>query len=278
MSQTRLVMKLILIALPLLFFFKLPAHAVSFDCNKASTPFEKAVCSDTELSNLDSKLAEVYKQRLLKTKNPNALKKDQLCWLNRYESDKDLKWLKAVYRQRIKDLQNDECDFFRENKLKTQSEEFKRNIAGRDLGEICNPKYKCYGSPRITLEELQKMGLSPQEETLQVLLNTEFTIWASLVDIDNDGIEELRLYQVVGTASCTRSYIFKKNKQGTYHAVSGEGYEKLAEEGRFCNGDLLSVKRNGKVYMLGVYQNSGIHSVWLGSDKELKEVCSFWCW
>jgi uncharacterized protein len=229
----------------LLCFFKLPAHAVSFDCNKASTPFEKAVCSDAELSKLDSKLAEAYKQRLLKTKNPKALKEDQRCWLRFYEDKDDLKWLKAVYRQRIKTLENDECDFFRENKLKSQSEEIKKNIAGRDLGEICNPKYKCYGSSRITLEELQKMGLSPQEETFQSLLNVEFTIWASLVDIDNDSIEELRLYQVVGTASCTRSYLFKKDKQGIYYAMAKD-MKSWLKRGDFAAETWYSLNTVGK--------------------------------
>jgi uncharacterized protein YecT (DUF1311 family) len=270
-------MKRILIVLALFWFSELSANAVSFDCSKASTPLEKAVCSDSELSKLDSKLTEAYKQRLLKTKNPKALKADQRCWLRFYQYQGNLKWLKTVYRQRIKEFENDECEFFLTNRLKSQSEEVKKSIVGRDLGKICNPKYKCYGSPRITLEELQKMGLSPQEETFMDLLNDKLVTRASLVDIDSDGIEELRLFQIGGSLGCMRSYLFKKDKQGIYHALRGKGYEELDEEGRFCNGDLLFIKHNGKVYMIEVYQGSGMDTVWLGSDKGLQRTCSFWC-
>src|SRR5690606_34607066 len=46
-----------------LFGFSIPvvtAHAASFDCNKASTPFEKAICADEDLSAADERLARTY--------------------------------------------------------------------------------------------------------------------------------------------------------------------------------------------------------------------------
>src|SRR5262245_14582191 len=40
----------------------LPAAAASFDCNKAATPDEFAICGDPQLSNLDSKIAAAFAQ------------------------------------------------------------------------------------------------------------------------------------------------------------------------------------------------------------------------
>ena len=40
------------------------AQAASFDCNKARTPFAKAICSDPDLSKADDKLAATFKQAL----------------------------------------------------------------------------------------------------------------------------------------------------------------------------------------------------------------------
>jgi uncharacterized protein YecT (DUF1311 family) len=37
-----------------------PAQAASFDCSKAATPFEKAICSNDDLSRADDRLAKTY--------------------------------------------------------------------------------------------------------------------------------------------------------------------------------------------------------------------------
>jgi uncharacterized protein len=38
------------------------SHAASFDCNKAYSPEEIAICTDVELSALDSKLGRVFRE------------------------------------------------------------------------------------------------------------------------------------------------------------------------------------------------------------------------
>jgi uncharacterized protein len=40
------------------------ASAASFGCAKAATPTERAICADTQLSNLDGQLGAVYAQRV----------------------------------------------------------------------------------------------------------------------------------------------------------------------------------------------------------------------
>ena len=60
----------------------LVAHAAGFDCTKARTPSEKAVCASPKLSALDGKLADAF---LMALKNhpdkADALKLDQRHWL-----------------------------------------------------------------------------------------------------------------------------------------------------------------------------------------------------
>jgi len=38
-----------------------PVSAASFDCSKATTPFEKTICESPALSPLDEELADAYK-------------------------------------------------------------------------------------------------------------------------------------------------------------------------------------------------------------------------
>jgi hypothetical protein len=96
--------------------------------------------------------------------------------------------------------------FFQKNRSNPNAEEIKKRIAEHFLGEVCNPKYEKNCSTRdVTLLDLQTLGLSPDEPNFRALLNGPFAVYAALVDIDNDGIEELRLYRTVGTEHCTHS-------------------------------------------------------------------------
>ncbi len=58
-----------------------PAGAASFDCAKAETAVEKAICADTELSLLDERLAKTYQQAVHLAEDPVPLKKQQHVWL-----------------------------------------------------------------------------------------------------------------------------------------------------------------------------------------------------
>ena len=51
------------LALILLFSFLVsPLYAASFDCNKATTETEKAICADDYLGSLDKKMANLWKK------------------------------------------------------------------------------------------------------------------------------------------------------------------------------------------------------------------------
>lgn len=54
--------------------------AASFDCSKASTKTEKAICDDPILSKLDEDMAAVY-NKALKTNASDSIRKEQRKWL-----------------------------------------------------------------------------------------------------------------------------------------------------------------------------------------------------
>ena len=52
----------------------------SFDCTKASTPVEKAICAEPKLAMLDVSVAEAYKAVLATAPDKEAVKRQQSDW------------------------------------------------------------------------------------------------------------------------------------------------------------------------------------------------------
>jgi len=83
--------------------------AASFDCKKAETPIEKAICDHAQLSELDSHLGQEYKKLRgsLSKENATRLQKEQKIWLDHRLTDcslKDIECLISLYQQRITEL------------------------------------------------------------------------------------------------------------------------------------------------------------------------------
>lgn len=61
-----------------------PAHAQnvlpSFDCDKASTTLEHAICADASLSRADADLGILYTEALARSNDPEALRVEQRDW------------------------------------------------------------------------------------------------------------------------------------------------------------------------------------------------------
>jgi uncharacterized protein len=75
-KNLRLVSVALLLAAPLM------AHAASFDCARAGTPSEKAVCASPKISALDGRLADAFRTALKNHPDKaDALKLDQRHWL-----------------------------------------------------------------------------------------------------------------------------------------------------------------------------------------------------
>ena len=78
------------------------ASAASFDCSKASTSVEKAICRNPALSSLDEQLAQSYKSRLAKDGESSSVKTDQQRWLREQRNKcKDDACLSAAYNERL---------------------------------------------------------------------------------------------------------------------------------------------------------------------------------
>jgi len=90
------------IILFLVIFFASISYAASFDCTKASTFIEKAICSESDLSKLDDLLEKAYKKALIETANKKKLTSDQRDWLfNIRNKCQDSNCIEKVYTERI---------------------------------------------------------------------------------------------------------------------------------------------------------------------------------
>ncbi len=77
-------------------------RAASFDCDRAATKVEKAICADPVLSQLDETLAKVYQQALSVSSEPTRLKNEQLHWLREgRNSCSDNVCLEKAYHDRL---------------------------------------------------------------------------------------------------------------------------------------------------------------------------------
>ena len=83
-------------------FFSMAAGAASFDCAKASSRVENAICASPTLSRLDSELADAYGVILLTNADAEGVKSAQRVWLRDTRNKcADDACLETVYKQRI---------------------------------------------------------------------------------------------------------------------------------------------------------------------------------
>ena len=64
-----------------------PAHAQSFDCTKARTPVERAICTQPSLGALDRAIADAFAQKLARPEtDAPALRTEQTAWLRQRDA------------------------------------------------------------------------------------------------------------------------------------------------------------------------------------------------
>jgi uncharacterized protein len=81
----------------------------SFDCAKAKSKVEKAICADPDLSKMDEQLGTVYKTALATHPLPSYVKARQIEWLKdlpKGDSPGFVARLQEKYRDRIAHLKN----------------------------------------------------------------------------------------------------------------------------------------------------------------------------
>lgn len=199
-------------------------------------------------------------------------------------------------------LAQEACDFFQTYRNNPNAPELNKLNTEHILGKICAPRYAKICQPEdVSLSKLDEMGISKNDETLKELLEGPWFVWISTVDVDNDGVDEIRFFSIVGTAHCVRSYFYKQDTTGRFNLISGrrrekrtreerksdereekeKSYEVFREEGRFCGGGGLSfVHYKGKVYVLEseVYETAPtewLDTVWLSSGSNVEKVCTY---
>ncbi|MBQ0821475.1 lysozyme inhibitor LprI family protein [Microvirga terrae] len=85
------------------------AQAASFDCAKARTPDEKAICADRGLNDQDVEMAVLYTQLkpLLGMGARGDMEDAQAAWLKRREAcGEDRSCLSKAYEDRVLQLRN----------------------------------------------------------------------------------------------------------------------------------------------------------------------------
>jgi uncharacterized protein len=87
------------------FFFTSITYSASFDCARASTLIEQAICRDHELSALDERLMVAYIRALKTSASKSELKAEQLQWLktNRRTCETNV-CLRKAYLARLEEL------------------------------------------------------------------------------------------------------------------------------------------------------------------------------
>jgi uncharacterized protein len=92
-----------LTALLALLFLPLTGQAASFNCAKATTLVETAICANPRLSELDELLAQLYKEAL--SKDP-SIRSEQIAWMKTRNQCRDEACLLSIYESRIGDVTN----------------------------------------------------------------------------------------------------------------------------------------------------------------------------
>jgi uncharacterized protein len=102
-------MKNITIAAALLFTVSTAAFAdgPAFNCAKASSKVEKMICADPTLSSADSVNADMYKEALQTTDNPNGVKQEQRQWLKSRNACQTADCIAKAYDTRYNQLQHE---------------------------------------------------------------------------------------------------------------------------------------------------------------------------
>jgi uncharacterized protein len=77
------------------------SHAASFDCTKAATLVEQAVCANPRLSRLDEDLASLYREAVRKDA---TIRTDQQNWLKQRNLCRNEPCLIGAYEQRLAEL------------------------------------------------------------------------------------------------------------------------------------------------------------------------------
>ena len=122
------------------------ANAASFDCAKATTLVENAICSNPALSGLEDQMASLYSQALGQSANTKQFKEDQRAWLKKRNNCQSESCIKQAYQERLSVLRSSTSNTAMQSpsrpgecvttKIVEKSTRFEGAIPGESGGEI----------------------------------------------------------------------------------------------------------------------------------------------
>lgn len=201
----------------------------SFDCKKASTKVEVAICNSSKLSNLDRKMARIYQKTINLPERKKDIKESQLYWLKSMRrkcetldnvignSESRDKCIFSAYMDRIKQIKKQEiCIAFSSliDKEGFDALSDVEQLKGNDAGIIV-PNFE-----RVTNKKIKKMPIKMHEWMLKKrgrdsaeeiersskmfwewVVRDGLALYTGKIDYDNDGNIEsvISLRPVIGT-------------------------------------------------------------------------------
>ena len=250
----------------------------SFDCDKASTPTEYAICASDDLSALDRVLADAYKVAK-GLDNSTTLRDEQRQWNKERSSTcgDDVECLSRMYHERIKVLCGDDVECLSHKYL----EQIYADSEERNSDEI-GKKFLEDKHPYIKLQFYRFSACS--KDTVKIPLNeelNEFAIVSTDLSYECLGKISRQISRYLGDETRKRlgnaappkyqSNLKIEWKQFRGKSISYEVASILSpfnlgcgERCRYLNEDLVKIKN--KYYFLIYSSESGINSSVINKD------------
>lgn len=177
-------------------------QAASFDCKKASTAVEKAICSDSQLSKLDEELGKVYKSALSVIAEKESLKAEQRKWIQFRNTIPDTETLIKVYKARIDVLKPLEASNLKKMTI----------IGDMSIGTgVQGIDDYIFGSRAVTDKVLDKCSAFDRCKIVAMVSRNEDTEYIeSALEVTSLGTIVLKFY---GKQSEKNDRVIKKNKE-----------------------------------------------------------------
>jgi len=120
---------------------------------------------------------------------------------------------------------------------------------GRKIGTKAEKELGKYGNLKPVLQQYRFT-----ENAMSILREIKgYVVSLSTIDIDNDGVRELRFRLSGGSGHCEDNYFFKKDGTGTYGYVEAKGLDLTG--GRLCADGGLSFFRHKGLNYLAVHSS-----------------------
>ncbi|MGL1932213.1 MAG: lysozyme inhibitor LprI family protein [Desulfotalea sp.] len=194
--------------------------AASFDCTKAGTRIEKLICSDAEISMLDTELGKAYKQARKETSDLNQLKVEQRKWISKVRNKcPDSICLVETYKKRIPELMAYSSGY---NKINLHGFTYNNNIINPKCVNLLQPDLSEKANDSIIMQTIivdtcQESNLAFEGQEYEVTKDGAI----NYQDVPGDPYSAFS-YRVIGRAKNGVFVLFHNGKVGLYRLFEEE--------------------------------------------------------